>query len=214
MGGPVGALAGTVIGQIGSSVISAKGQEAANRENVALSREQMAFQERMSNTAYQRSAGDLESAGLNRILALGSAASSPAGARPQIANEAPDLAPVVSTAMQAKRLSQELKIMKAQKKNIDEDTWLKGWQGQVQSQVLRESVARMNLLRRQDASTAADVALKGATIRNMNADLYGKLLEAEIYKSAMGAVGKGGMVMSPAFRSALGIAQILRGKGR
>lgn len=43
-------------------------------------RKQMAFQERMASTQYQRAAADLEKAGLNRIIALGSPAAAPSGA--------------------------------------------------------------------------------------------------------------------------------------
>lgn len=75
LGGLLSAVPGVIGGMLGF-----RGQRDANKRNLQIAREQMAFQERMSNTAYQRAGKDLEAAGLNRILALGSPASSPAGA--------------------------------------------------------------------------------------------------------------------------------------
>lgn len=69
------------------AVASALGQHLANKSNKKQAMGQSAFQQRMSNTGYQRAMADMRAAGLNPMLAgkLGPA-STPQGARAQIGN--------------------------------------------------------------------------------------------------------------------------------
>lgn len=113
----------------------------------AESAKQMAFQERMSNTAYQRAVADMRLAGINPMLAFSQGgASSPGGAMADI----PDVVgPAVSSAMHARRLTEEVRNMRAQRQlievemnNVYRDTFLKAAQEALALQGVKESKAR------------------------------------------------------------------------
>lgn len=91
--------------------LSAVGGMFNNRSNERMADKQMRFQERMSNTAVQRSVQDYIAAGLNPALAYERQASSPGGSVAQMEDI---VGKGVSSAMAAKRMQAELKLVQEQ----------------------------------------------------------------------------------------------------
>lgn len=189
----VGALGAAGAGLLGSNYAankSASAAAAANKASIQMQREtnwanaqmaqqQMDFQERMSNTSYQRAVADLRKAGLNPIMAaLNSGASTPQGAMANM--QAAKIIPedgsqhiMQGTSIFANALQNvggdALKSMKTAAetlKTLEEIGLTKKQTGQVEA-AKNKLIAEINLVSSQTSKNYVDAAYTSATTRQV-----------------------------------------------
>lgn len=176
-----------IVASIGGALIGGAfswfGSKKQNQANTGMSREQMAWQERMSSTAYQRAVSDMRLAGINPMLAVSQGgASTPAGSVTPKVNELEGAGRAIAGALSLARVKADIDKVKS---DID-----------VNKQLIRTSAtqSQSNI-----ASAKAANALAGKTSAETNvviantpkAQLYG-----ELYKPVLSAVSSAKSVVS------------------
>ena len=139
----------SLLGGLGLGAISTIGSLWQGKQNTKLARENRAFQERMSSTAYQRSMDDMKKAGLNPMLAyMKGGASTPAGATPTVSNPAEG---VSNTALNYRMNKQQLINLDQQHKNLQAQegkTFAENANLRAQNAILQPRVTEANFLNR------------------------------------------------------------------